>query len=157
MQRVLQAAGAADHQRARASFHQRQPDSVGCANNHHLLPANNPWPRCWCASLVLLELLPPNTKVNILFADILNLDLKNGAISIGHALYPPGQSSAGNYTAAPSSIVYTIVGPFRAGAAAASQDGLLYGQTLQRLQQYVALTAYGGALPPSGSDYCNPG
>ena len=49
------------------------------------------------------------------------------------------------------------MGPFAPGSATATQDGLLYVQSLQRLQQYVVLTAYGGALPPSDTDYCRAG
>ena len=90
-------------------------------------------------------------------ADLITFNLQTATCSIGHAYYPPGQDSQGNYADFPSRTSYTIVSPFTPTSVTATEDGELYLQTLQRLQQYVVLSAYGGALPPSNNDYCQPG
>lgn len=107
--------------------------------------------RCsnWLSSLHLLE--------SLYAADLLFFNLQAATFSIGHAYYPPGQDSQGNYADSPSRVSYTLVSPFTPATITATDDGELYLQTLQRLQQYVVLSAYGGALPPSNNDYCQPG
>ena len=76
-------------------------------------------------------------------ADILYFNLRNGAVTIGHATYPAAAATQGYND--PPRLSYTVLGPFRPTDANATQDGLVYLQSLQRLQQaFPALHAQAG-------------
>ena len=83
-----------------------------------------------------------------LAADILTWDVQSGTIVTGIAIYnEPGYDyDVPGSSGLPDEYNYTVIKPIKPAAILDSEDGRLYLQVLQRLQQYIVLTAYGANI-----------